>query len=211
MKTISLFAIALSLITLPAQARTGKVLIIANEGFQVDEYFTPKALFEKAGYQVLTAARYPGMVNPGKKYQSTHPSVKVDLTFEEIRVNDYDAISFTGGGGAWSDYFPNRTLHRVLMESIARKDMIVGLICAGAGLLATANNLVGNTPQFKNRHVTGYGEVAGLLTRQGQVKYESGDSTKPHVVVDENLITGRDPMSSELYGEMMVRKMKTRL
>ncbi|MES2801345.1 MAG: DJ-1/PfpI family protein [Bdellovibrionota bacterium] len=184
-----------------------KVLMIINEGFQVDEYFIPRKLFEKEGYKIKTASKYGGLVNPGKKYVADYKPVQTDLSFEQIKIEDYDAITFAGGAGAWTDYFPNKTIHQILINSIKRKQMIVGLICAGTGLLATANNLDGTSPQFKGRHVTGYGEVSGLLTSLGQVKYDSGDLTKPYVVEDGNLITGRDPSSSKLFAEIVIKKL----
>jgi len=94
-----------------------------------------------------------------------------------------------------------------LINSVKSKKMVVGLICAGTGILATANNFDGSTPQFKGRHVTGYGEVSGLLKHQGQVNYESGDLIKPHVVEDENLIIGRDPMPSQLFADTIIKRL----
>ncbi len=185
-----------------------KVLMIINEGFQVDEYFTPRALLEKEGFEIKTASRYGGIVNPGKKYTTDYKPVQTDLSFDQIKIGDYSAITFSGGAGAWTDYFPNKTLHQVLIQAISKKEMIVGLICAGTGILATANNLDGKTPQFKKRHVTGYAEVSGLLKTLGQVQYDSGDLTKPYVVEDGNLITGRDPSSSKLFGEVIIKRLK---
>lgn len=140
-----------------------------NEGYQVDEYEVPRKAFEKEGFRIETASRYGGKVQLGKKYQNDHAPVMTDLSFDQVRVADYDAITFAGGAGAWTDYFPNLTLHRVLLQAVEDKSKIVGLICAGTGVLATANNLDGKTPQFKGRHVTGYAEVSGLLRLHGQV------------------------------------------
>jgi len=192
-----------------AFASPKKILMIINEGFQVDEYFTPRALFAKEGYEIETASKYGGKVNPGKRYIPDYKPVQTDLSFEQIKIEDYDAITFSGGAGAWTDYFPNKMLHQVLLKAVKNKKMVVGLICAGTGVLATANNLDGSTPQFKGRLVTGYGEVSGLLKLQGQVHYESGDLNKPYVVEDENLVTGRDPMSSQLFGETIVKKLNS--
>ena len=185
-----------------------KVLMIVNEGFQVDEYFKPREIFEQAHIQVVTASRYGGVVNPGRKYMGQYPSVKADLSFDEVNVSDYAAITFTGGAGAWSDYFPNRRLHGILLEATQNPKMIVGLICAGVGLLATAQNLDGTTPMFKGRHVTGYGEVAGMLIKLGELNYDSGDLSEPYVVQDKNLITARDPMSSELFAQTILSRLQ---
>lgn len=187
-----------------------KVLMILNEGFQVDEYFVPRKAFENQNYIIVTASHFGGTVNPGRRYTPQYKPVSIDLNFEQVNVEDYDAITLSGGTGAWTDYFPNKRLHQILIDSAKRKQMIVGLICAGTGILATANNLDGSTPQFKGRRVTGYGEVSGLLKLQGQVNYESGDLTKPHVVVDENLITARDPLSSQLFADKIIQRLNSK-
>lgn len=184
-----------------------KVLMVINEGFQIDEYEVPRKLFEKEKYEIKTASRHAGTVNPGRSYMNGKNSVTTDLSFDKIKVDEFDAITFAGGAGAWTDYFPNKSLHKVLAEAINKKGMIVGLICAGTGLLATAHNLDGKTPQFKGRHVTGYAEVSGLLQTLGQVQYDSGDMAKPYVVEDGDLITGRDPSSSKLFGETIIKRL----
>jgi putative intracellular protease/amidase len=92
--------------------------MILNEGFQVDEYLKPRALFEREKYKIMTASRWGGPVKPGRKYQEQLPSVMTDLAFDRIEIQNYDAIAFTGGGGAWTDYFPNPTLHRILLKAV---------------------------------------------------------------------------------------------
>ena len=58
------------------------------------------------------------------------------------------------------------------------------------------------------RHITGYFEVEGLLSRVGLVKYDPGTAGKPYVVTDGKLITGRDPISAKLFGETIAAAMK---
>ncbi len=191
-----------------AKAQT-RVLMIVNDGFQPSEYLEPRKLFEQEGYLINTASRYGGETRPGRKYTDVKP-VYADYSFEQIKVSDYDVITFAGGGGAWSDYFPDKTLHQILISALARPQMIVGLICAATGLLATTKNLNGKTPQFAGRKITGYAEVEGLLVQVGKLNYSSGDLSKPYVVTDGNLVTGRDPMSSKLFGETIIKKLNKR-
>ena len=37
--------------------------------------------------------------------------------------------------------------------------------------------------------------------KMGKVDYSAGEEDKPYVVVDGNLVTGRDPFSSELFAQ----------
>jgi len=102
-------------------------------------------------------------------------------------------------------------LHKVLLNSVSDKKKIVGLICAATGLLGMASNLDGATPQFAGRKVTGYAEVRGILQVIGKLNYSEGDLNQGHVVVDENLVTGRDPKSSLLFGETIVKMVNKKL
>jgi putative intracellular protease/amidase len=70
------------------------------------------------------------------------------------------------------------------------------------------DNLDGQHPHFKGRHVTGYFEVEGLLRKVGLVKYDGGVADKPYVVTDGKLITGRDPISAKLFGETIVSALR---
>ena len=184
-----------------------KILMVVNYGYRPEEYFSPRSLFDIAGFNVKVAAHYEGTVLPSKSHITEVPAVKVDLTFQNVNVNDFDAVVFVGGNGAWNDFLPNPDVHKILLESIRQKK-VTALICAATGLLATADNLDGNHPTFKGRHVTGYFEVAGLLKQMGLVNYDSGVAGKPFVVIDQNLITARDPMSAIDFGEAIVAALK---
>lgn len=182
-----------------------RVLIVLNDAFQPSEYLEPRKSFEAEGFVIKTASRFGTEAHPGRKNTDIKP-VGVDYSYEQINVENFDAIVFVGGGGSWSDFFPNKTLHDVLTKAMNQKKMIVGLICAGTGLLATSKNFDGKSPQFAGKKVTGYGEVEALLTFVGKLDYSAGDLTRPYVVVDGNLVTGRDPMSAELFGKIMTKK-----
>ena len=40
-----------------------------------------------------------------------------------------------------------------------------------------------------------------------QQNFDPGEKDKPYVVVDGNLITGRDPLSADLFGDTVVKKL----
>ena len=190
------------------QQRPIRVLMIVNEGFWAPEYYVPRQLFDKQGFKVTVAGKYAGPVHPDKRNQDD-PPVNVDLTFEQVDLADYDALTFAGGNGAWTDYFPNDTIHHILSEALA-KNMVTGLLCASTGLLGMTNNYDGQgSPVAKGRHVTGYFRVEGIL-RMGQVNYDPGDPKQPYAVIDGNLITGRDPGSSQVFAQAVLEVIKAR-
>ncbi len=201
----SLF-LALTLLFCLAQSSiaASKVLIMLNHGYRPEEYFEPRKAFDAAGFDVKVAALYPGEVLPSRKHVDKVPAVHADLTFDKVAVDDYDAVVFVGGNGAWNEIIPNKEAHRILMDSV-KKNKVTALICAATGVLATANNLDGSSPQFKGKHVTGYFEVEGLLKKQGLLNYDPGEAGKPFVLRDGKLITGRDPVSASLFAETVVK------
>lgn len=192
-----------------ATARPIRVLMLVNEGFWAPEYYDPRATFDRAGFEVTVAAKTAGPIAPDARNKDYKP-VSAELSFDQVELADYDALTFAGGNGAWTDYFPNDTVHKILSEALAR-NMVTGLLCASTGLLGVANNYAGQAPLAKGRHVTGYFRVEGILRQLGQVNYDPGDPKQPYVVVDGNLITGRDPMSSQRFGEVMEREIKKAL
>lgn len=187
-----------------AKALNRKVLMMVSEGFYAPEYYVPLKAFQEKGIQVVTATKLSGATQPDHRQIGQYPAVKGDMTFDKIEVGDFDAIVFAGGNGAWEDFFPNEDVHKAL-TSFMKAGKVVALLCSSTGLLGVANNLDGNgEPVAKGRKVTGYGRVEGLLTRLGKVQYSAGEKGKPHVVVDGKLVTGRDPMSSELFAEKVI-------
>jgi protease I len=191
---------------LDAAFKKPKILMVLNEGYRPEEYWTPRKRFDQSGFEIKIAGHYPGVILPSKAHLSEVPPVPVDLTFEQVSVSDFDAVVFVGGNGAWNDFLPNSKVHKILLDSF-RQHKVTALICAATGLLATAGNLDGEHPLFKGHHVTGYFEVEGLLKKVGQLDYDSGDAEKPFVVVDGNLITARDPLSAQAFGETVVEEL----
>lgn len=180
-----------------------KVLMIVNEGFWAPEHFKPRETFEKAGFAITIASKNAGKVSPDAR-NTEYSSVTASLGFSDVDINEFDAVVFAGGNGAWTDYFPNENAHRILKQSLDA-GKIVGLICSSTGLLGVANNFDGSTPIVPGRNVTGYYRVRALLEKVGHVSYGSGIEGKPHVVIDGKLVTGRDPISSELFGETLLK------
>lgn len=191
-----------------AHARVSpKILIVLNQGYRPEEYIEPRKIFEASGFEIKIAGHYLDSIQPSKTHIGEVPPVYPDVLFDKVQVDDFDAVVFVGGNGAWNDFLPNPNVHKILIDSF-RHHKITALICAATGLLATADNLNGDSPQFRGAHVTGYFEVAGILKTLGKVSFDSGKKEEPYVVIDGNLITGRDPMSARLFGQAIVDMLK---
>jgi protease I len=184
-----------------------KILIMVPNDFMWPEYSEPRRLYEQAGFKVLTAGKFKEEVFPDRRNRKDFPDaqpIKVDMSFDEIKTSDFDAITFVAGNGAWHDFFPNQTVHEIVKEAIS-KNKIVGLLCASTGLLGLVDNWDGQSkPIAQGRKVVGYFRVAGILRNLGKVNYVNGGQKEPGVMVDGNLITGRNPESSVIFGQAVV-------
>lgn len=189
-----------------------KVLMMIPNDFMWPEYAIPLELYQAAGFEVTTAGRFKEAVTPDRRntlkgnalYAAEAKSVTVNLSFEEVDVDKYDAVTFVAGNGAWHDFFPSDVVHRIVIAAV-QKNKILGLLCASTGLLGIAGNYDGEQkPVAEGKKVVGYYRVEGLLRNMGKTNYVDGGRNEPAVEVDGNIITGRNPESSRLFGEKVV-------
>ncbi len=167
---------------------SGKVLfIIAHEGFQPVEYKEPKKILEDAGFTIVTASNKPGTATA--KDDST---VEVDLTLDEVNVDDYDGIFLIGGPGALEHLDNEKTIK--IIKRAETKHLPLGAICASTRILAKAGALT-------RKRATGWngdGELPAIYETYF-VKY-----LPEPVVVEENIITATDPSVAKLFGQEII-------
>lgn len=197
----------------PSVSKPIPVLMMVPNDFMWPEYSEPKRLYEAAGFKISTAGRFREQVRPDRRNIKDYPEaapLQVDMTFDDVNVDDYAAITFVAGNGAWHDFFPNQRVHHILKDAMD-KDKIVGLLCASTGLLGLANNWDGQSPIAAGKKAVGYFRVAGIIQNLGKVDYVDGGQREPGVMVDGNLVTGRNPESSTLFGEKIVEVLRQKL
>lgn len=169
------------------------VLVIAAEGYQSIEYSVPKSILENSGITVLTASDQPGTATAHDGTTTT-----IDLTLEQIDVDDVDALFFIGGPGAM-EHLDNPTSH-ALAQQCAKKRKPFGAICISTRILANSGAIPG-------RRVTGWdgdGELEKTLKLAG-VAYVRSD-----VVVDGSLITAVGPNAAQAFGAKILNTINPR-
>jgi protease I len=160
------------------------VMIIAFEGFRDEEYREPKAVLEKAGIEVTTASSKLGTAT-GKLGMKT----KVDITLDQVKVSDYDAILFIGGPGCYS-YYNDPTAHKIAQEAV-KEGKLLGAICAAPGILANAGVLKG--------------KKATMFTDDGTLAKGGATYTGKGVEVDGKIITATGPSTAQAFGEAVIK------
>jgi putative intracellular protease/amidase len=206
MKTLILIT-SILLLSISALAQKS-VLMMVPDDFMWPEYAIPRAAYEKAGFKIVVAGKWKNELKPDLRNTKDYPEskpIQPDLTFDEVDMKSFDAISFVAGNGAWHDFFPNPKVHELLKVALTQKK-IVGLVCASTGLLGIAGNFDGNgTPLAKGKRVVGYYKVEGLLRSLGKVRFVEGGQNDVTAVRDGNLITGRNPQSSQAFADEIVK------
>jgi len=165
-------------------------IIIAFRDFRDEEYFIPKQILGAAGAKITTVSTSLGTAI-GKLGGET----KVDLTLDELKVGDYDAILFIGGPGA-AKYIDDPQVHQIARDAVD-SNMVVGAICIAPAILAKAGVL-------KEKKATVWSSImeksAVKILKEEGAQYQA-DS----VVVDGNVVTGNGPTAAKQFADAIIQ------
>jgi putative intracellular protease/amidase len=135
---------------------------------------------------------------------------------KNLNPAEFDGIFLPGGHGVVWD-LPQSEILASWLQNYDSAGKIIAAVCHGPAGLTGATRADGK-PLVAGRKVTGFTnaeeEAVGLskvvpflleskLRELGGV-FESGGDWQPHAVQDGHLITGQNPMSSELVGEKIL-------
>ena len=183
-KAAVLVAVLLAMIA-GADAQRGDmkkiVMVIAAGDFRDEEYFEPKAVFEKNGFSVTTASTVLDVVSGVKG-----GAVKPGLLLKDVNPSNFDAIVFVGGAGA-QQYWDDLTAHE-LAKDFLKSGKITAAICIGPVILARAGVL-------RNKKATVFESESAQLAEYGS-QYTGRD-----VEADGLIITAAGPFDAKEFGE----------
>ncbi len=160
-------------------------LVIAQEYFRDEEYLEPKKVLESAGIQVVTASQKKGIAT-GK----LGAKVQADISMKDLDPKDLDGIFFIGGPGA-SVYFNDKAAHEIL-KSAYNQGKLIGAICAGPAVLASAGLL-------KGKKATSFSGVEPYLIKGEAIL------TRAAVEKDGRIITADGPASAAQFGHEIAK------
>jgi protease I len=161
------------------------VMIIAFEMFRDEEYAEPKAILEKNGFQVTTASSKIGTATGRFGLKA-----KVDITLNQLKAEDYDAILFIGGPGSHG-YYQDPLAHRIAQEAV-KQGKLLGAICAAPGILANAGVLKGRKATVHEGDIDALKEGGAIYTGKG-------------VETDGKIITATGPATAKAWGEALAK------
>ncbi|HEX8269485.1 MAG TPA: type 1 glutamine amidotransferase domain-containing protein [Flavobacterium sp.] len=170
-----------------------KVAILATDGFEESELKSPKQHIEEQGWTADIISIKSGKIKAWAD-GDWGDSYKVDFTLDEVSASDYDALVLPGG-------VINPDKLRVNDQAIsfvkgffeAKKP--VAAICHGPWTLINADVV-------KGREMTSYNSIKQDLINAGAVWSDQ------EVVVDQGLVTSRDPNDLPAFNRKMVEEIK---
>jgi len=204
-------------------------------GFWLEEFAAPYYTFKDAGAHVVLASPAGGHPPldpksdlPDFQTSATHrfkadPEAQMALAgtlqLSTVHEQDFDCVFYPGGHGPLWD-LAESTVSVQLIEAFDRANKPAGFVCHAPGVLRHAKVQDGS-PLIQGRKVTGFtnGEEAAVgLTEvvpfliEDEFKalgglYEKGADWAPHIVEDQNLITGQNPASSEGVAKALLAKL----
>ncbi|MDN6162281.1 MAG: type 1 glutamine amidotransferase [Atopostipes sp.] len=168
-----------------------KVLTIVSPDFDDLELWYPILRLREAGATVNIAGEETNHEYVGKY----GVSVESDLAFDEVEINEYDALLIPGG---WApDYL--RRLDPVLdfVKYMDEHDRVIGIICHAGWVLSSADIL-------ENRTVT---STPGI---KHDMMHAGADWVNESAVADGNLISGKRPPNLPDYLPLVMEAIKER-
>jgi protease I len=170
-----------------------KIAILATHGFEQSELEVPRDTLKNAGASVEIVSLSPGEIK-GWDMKDWGRPVKVDKTLDQVSPGDYDALVLPGGQ-------INPDLLRVEPKALKFiKDMfdakkVVAAVCHAPWLLI-------ETGIAKGRKMTSYHSIKTDVANAG-ARWEDSE-----VVVDQGLITSRNPGDLKAFSAKIIEEVK---
>jgi protease I len=167
--------------------------ILATNGFEQAELEVPRDRLKKAGATVDVVSLAGGEIKGWDKKDWGRP-VKVDKTLDEVSAKDYDAVVLPGGQ-------INPDLLRVepkalkFIKDIFEAKKVVAAVCHAPWLLI-------ETGIAKGRKMTSFKSIKTDVANAG-AKWEDSE-----VVVDQGVITSRNPGDLEAFSAKIIEEVK---
>ena len=168
-----------------------KVAILATNGFEQSELESPRDRLKEHGAIVHVVSPQAGEIRGWERKDWGRP-VKVDVTLDEARVQDYDAIVLPGGQ-------INPDLLRIndkalrFIRAFFDQGKVVAAVCHAPWLLIETNIL-------KGRQATSYKSIKTDMINAG-AKWQDVE-----VVADQGIVTSRNPGDLEAFSKKIMEE-----
>ena len=168
---------------------SAKILIMATNRFEESELFGPLERLRAKGAEVKLASIDTDEII-GTVHDKPGKTIKPDMTIDEARVGDFDALVLPGGVGN-PDRLRMEEPAVALVRDFAASGKPVAAICHGPWLLVEADVVKGKT-------VTSWPSIRTDLRNAG------AEVVDREAVTDGNIITSRNPDDVPAFTDALV-------
>lgn len=168
-----------------------KVAILATDGFEQSELFDPKKALENAGAEVKIVSLEKGEIK-GWNEKNWGETIAVDLTVDDAKAQDFDALQLPGGVMN-PDKLRMNEKAVTFVKAFFDAGKPVGAICHAPWTLIEAGVVKGKT-------VTSWASLKTDLENAG-AKWVDRE-----VVTDNGLVTSRNPDDLPAFNEKIIEE-----
>jgi protease I len=169
-----------------------RVAILATDGFEQDELFSPLEALRDAGADVQVVSPSEESKIKGWKHTDWGGEVKVDLPLNEANAENFDALVLPGGVMN-PDHLRRDPQVLEFVKSFFTAGKPVGAICHGPWTLIDAGVVRG-------RKMTSYETI------QTDLKNAGAQWVDEQVVVDNGLVTSRKPDDLPAFNAKLIEE-----
>jgi len=166
-----------------------KIAILAVDGFEQAELIEPQRALKEAGAQVFVISQKPGQIQ-GFKHVDKGDKVGVDLTFDQARPDDYDAVVLPGGV-VNGDAIRVDAKAQDFVKAVDQAKKPIAVICHGGWLPISAGIVAGRT-------------MTSWPSLQDDIRNAGGTWVDQEVQIDGNLITSRKPDDLPAFNQALI-------
>ena len=168
-----------------------KVAILATDGFEQSELFEPKKALEEAGAKVSIVSLESGEIK-GWNEDDWGKTVAVDLTVDEVKADDFDALQLPGGVMNPDKLRMNDKAVN-FVKSFFEAGKPVAAICHAPWTLIEADVVKGRT-------------LTSWKSLQTDLENAGAKWVDQEVVTDNGLVTSRNPDDLPAFNKKIIEE-----
>lgn len=168
-----------------------KIAILVEDGFEQVELTSPRQALENAGAQTDIVSPKQDQVK-GWNHTDWGDTFQVDVPIERAKANNYDALLLPGGVMNPDKLRMNKQAVQFVRDFFEQKKPVAS-ICHGPWMLVEAGVVQG-------RKVTSYPSL------QTDLKNAGANWVDQEVVVDQGLVTSRNPNDLPAFNRKLVEE-----
>ena len=169
-------------------------IVLAPRGSEEVEFTEPKSAVEDAGGSVDVLGIETGEVETVESDLDPAGSYEIEKSFDEVSVEDYDGLVIPGGT-VGADTLRGDDTAVEFVHDFFETEKPLAVICHGPWTLVEADVVDG-------RELTSYHSL------ETDIRNAGGDWVDEEVVVDEGLVTSRNPDDLEAFCDKVVEEIE---